>query len=97
MNSIPFNQFSNQDNPETNMPYQNNLTSSLPVLEPQGNESAQEMNANNLNSVPEEKNLSNENSEENDDTKYIKEKLKSIYDSSTIGKQLRDYLDIFNS
>lgn len=30
-------------------------------------------------------------------TKYIKEKLKSIYDSSTIGKQLRDYLDIFNS
>lgn len=55
MNSIPFNQFSNQDNPETNMPYQNNLTSSLPVLEPQGNESAQEMNANNLNSVPEEK------------------------------------------
>ena len=64
MNSIPINQFSNQDNPETNMPYQNNLTSSLPVLEPQGNESAQEMNANNLNSVPEEKNLSNENSEE---------------------------------
>jgi len=78
MNSIPFNQFSNQDNPETNMPYQNNLTSSLPVLEPPGNESAQEMNANNLNSVPEEKNLSNENSEENDDTKkrHIKRRSK---------------------
>ncbi len=29
--------------------------------------------------------------------KYIKEKLKNTYNSSTIGKQLRDYIDIFNS
>ncbi len=30
-------------------------------------------------------------------TTYIKERLKNVYNSTTVGKQLRDYLDIFKS